>query len=77
MEQFLHHVCLNLPLYADAAEHVVGVDTSPRLLSMARHVRRSGAASTEFTVEQDGGPISLELTGPPGTREFISALFDA
>jgi hypothetical protein len=30
-----------------------------------------------ITVEQDGGPISLELTGPPGTREFISALFDA
>jgi hypothetical protein len=44
---------------------------------MARHVRRSGAASTEFTVEHDGGPISLELTGPPGTREFMSALFDA
>jgi hypothetical protein len=30
-----------------------------------------------ITVEPDGGPISLELTGPPGTREFISALFDA
>ncbi|HLG56747.1 MAG TPA: class I SAM-dependent methyltransferase [Vicinamibacterales bacterium] len=39
---------LNLPLYTDAAEHVVGVDTSPRLLSMARHVHRSGAASTEL-----------------------------
>ena len=30
-----------------------------------------------ITVEPDGGPILLELTGPPGTREFISALFDA
>jgi hypothetical protein len=30
-----------------------------------------------ITVEPDGGPISLELTGPPGTREFISALLDA
>jgi hypothetical protein len=29
-----------------------------------------------ITVEPDGGPISLELTGPPGTREFISALFE-
>jgi hypothetical protein len=29
-----------------------------------------------ITVEPDGGPIALELTGPPGTREFISALFD-
>ena len=25
---------LNLPLYTDAAEHVVGLDTSPRLLSV-------------------------------------------
>jgi hypothetical protein len=30
-----------------------------------------------ITVEPDGGPIFLELTGPPGAREFISALFDA
>jgi hypothetical protein len=30
----------------------------------------------QITVEPDGGPISLELTGPPGTREFVSALLD-
>lgn len=29
------------------------------------------------TVEADGGPISLELTGPAGTREFLSALLDS
>ena len=29
------------------------------------------------TVEPNGGPISLELTGPPGTREFLSALLEA
>lgn len=29
-----------------------------------------------IVVEPDGGPIALELTGPPGTTEFISALFD-
>lgn len=28
----------------------------------------------QITVEPDGGPISLELSGPPGTREFITAL---
>lgn len=28
-----------------------------------------------ITLEPDGGPILLELTGPPGTREF-TALFD-
>jgi hypothetical protein len=30
----------------------------------------------QITVEPDGGPILLELTGPPGTAEFISALVD-
>jgi len=29
------------------------------------------------TVEPDGGPVRLELTGPAGTRDFLSALFDA
>src|SRR3970040_1388148 len=39
---------LNLPLYTDAAKRVVGLDTSPRLLSMARQVHRSDARSTEL-----------------------------
>jgi hypothetical protein len=26
------------------------------------------------TVEPDGGPITLDLTGPSGTREFLDAL---
>jgi hypothetical protein len=26
------------------------------------------------TIEPDGGPVWLEMTGPPGTREFIDAL---
>jgi len=29
-----------------------------------------------LTVEPDEGPIHLSLTGPPGTRAFLSALFD-
>jgi hypothetical protein len=28
-----------------------------------------------LTVEPDEGPIQLDLTGPAGTREFLSALF--
>ena len=28
----------------------------------------------DLTVEPDGGPVSLTLTGPPGTREFLAAL---
>ena len=30
-----------------------------------------------ITVEPDGGPIWLDLAGPPGTREFLSALLEA
>jgi hypothetical protein len=30
-----------------------------------------------ITVEPDGGPITLELSGPPGTREFVAALLGA
>ena len=30
-----------------------------------------------IVVEPDGGPIILELTGPPGTREFVDALLEA
>lgn len=29
-----------------------------------------------ITVAADGGPIALELSGPPGSREFIAALLD-
>jgi hypothetical protein len=29
-----------------------------------------------ITVEPDGGPMLLELTRPPGTREFLAALLD-
>ena len=29
-----------------------------------------------MTVEPDGGPVRLELTGPAGTRDFVSALIE-
>jgi hypothetical protein len=31
----------------------------------------------DITVEPDGGPIWVELAGPPGTREFLSALLES
>ncbi len=30
----------------------------------------------ELTVEPDGGPLLLTLSGPPGAREFVAALCD-
>ena len=29
-----------------------------------------------ITVEPDEGPLTLDLTGPQGTREFVAALLD-
>ena len=29
-----------------------------------------------LTVEPDGGPVWLALSGPPGTREFLAALIE-
>jgi hypothetical protein len=36
----------------------------------------SAAGFSRFlmTVEPDGGPITLDITGPTGTREFLDAL---
>ena len=31
----------------------------------------------QIIVEPDGGPVSVELTGPPGTREFLAALWES
>ena len=31
----------------------------------------------DLTVGPDSGPISLEVTGPPGTQEFLDALLEA
>lgn len=28
----------------------------------------------QLTVESDSGPVCLEVTGPPGTQEFLSGL---
>lgn len=50
---------LNLPLYTDAADHVVGLDNSPRLLSMARQVHQSGAPSPEL-IEGSAEALPLE-----------------
>jgi hypothetical protein len=57
------------------------VPTDDTLAAIARTIEaeRQCCRFLRFSiiVEPDGGPIALELTGPPGTREFISTLFDA
>jgi hypothetical protein len=30
----------------------------------------------QLTVEPDEGPLILDLTGPPGTRDFLAAMVD-
>lgn len=31
----------------------------------------------QITIEPGGGPVTLELTGPQGTREFLSAMLES
>lgn len=56
------------------------VPTGEILLTIARVVEAERHCCRFFrfgiTVEPDGGPVFLELTGPPGTQEFIGALLE-
>jgi hypothetical protein len=53
-----------------ASDDIVGL--LARAIDAERHCCRF--LSFRVTVEPDEGPILLELTGPEGTREFLSAL---
>ena len=57
--------------FAPAADALAAI---ARTVEAERHCCRF--LRFQITVEPDGGPILLELTGPPGTREFVSALFE-
>ena len=48
--------------------------TLARMVEAERHCCRF--LRFVITVEPDGGPVSLELSGPAGTRDFLSALLD-
>jgi ubiquinone/menaquinone biosynthesis C-methylase UbiE len=50
---------LNLPFYTRKADHVIGLDPSPRLLSMARQAARPPTSAVEF-VEASAEAIPLE-----------------
>jgi ubiquinone/menaquinone biosynthesis C-methylase UbiE len=52
---------LNLPFYSQRAERVIGLDPSPKLLSMARQVARPPLVPVEF-VEGSAEAIPLEGT---------------
>jgi hypothetical protein len=49
------------------------------MLANAIEAERHCCRFLRFTidVEPDGGSMFLELTGPPGTREFVTAMLDA
>lgn len=54
-------------------------DADARVLNDIAHVVNAERLCCRFlrftiTVQPDGGPITLDLTGPPGTREFIGAI---
>jgi ubiquinone/menaquinone biosynthesis C-methylase UbiE len=50
---------LNLPFYSRNVAHVIGLEPSPRLLSMARQVEHTGYGSVEF-IEGSSEAIPLQ-----------------
>lgn len=48
------------------------LETIARVLDAERHCCRF--LRFQLVVEQDGGPITLDVTGPAGTREFLEVL---
>jgi len=55
-----------------AADPEILVDIA-RTVDAERHCCRF--LSFTISVSADGGPIALHLTGPEGTREFLTAMF--
>jgi hypothetical protein len=54
-----------------------GDDVLPTLANLIELERQCCRFLTfTVTVEPDGGPIWLELTGPEGTREFLDGMLD-
>jgi hypothetical protein len=52
-------------------------DVLPRLLRVIETERKCCRfLRFEVALEPDLGPISLTVTGPPGTREFLAALVE-
>lgn len=68
-EQLLHGYRLRFPATEDTLSAIARTVDAER--QCCRFLRIS------ITIEPDGGPIILELTGPQGTGEFVSALLDA
>lgn len=56
----------------------VPTDATLSMIARAVEAERHCCRFLRFTitVEPDGGPILLELSGPSGTREFIAALLE-
>jgi hypothetical protein len=49
-------------------------DTHALILKAVEAERQCRFLRFQITVEADGGPMSVELTGPAGTHEFVAAL---
>jgi hypothetical protein len=57
-----------------ALRFAAGPDRLPTLAAFIELERRCCAfLRFRLTIEPGGGPVWLELTGPPGTRDFLAA----
>jgi hypothetical protein len=72
LQQAEHHELTEYGLLVRFSPGADTLATLARVVDAERHCCRF--LRFVITVEPDGGPVSLELSGPAGTREFIAAL---
>jgi hypothetical protein len=79
LTDLLRHAQARADLTDGLRLHFVPTDETLSTITRAVDAERHCCRFLRFqiTVEPDGGPIILELTGPPGTREFVFALLEA
>jgi hypothetical protein len=63
---------------ADGVRYRFSADTFSMLASTVEAERQCCRfLRCDISIEPDGGPIWLSLSGPPGTRDFLAALLES
>jgi hypothetical protein len=63
---------------ADGVRYSFSADTFSMLASTVEAERQCCRfLRFDISIEPDGGPIWLSLSGPPGTRDFLAALLES
>src|SRR5439155_13028981 len=76
----LTHLARRATRREDATEGMCFTFQAEDLLSVAQTIEQERQCcrflAFQLAVEQNGGPVSLTVSGPPGTHEFLRAMID-